>query len=303
MVLPPLELFSLREELPCCRAALSVFWALNGRSIPAFRPDPRLGLRPARSIACRRLRRARSWTARHSRAQDLLLRTSDISVVRRPGLFSRRFVKNILRDGLRDNLSRFFRADPPRPPLAGHRYSSPVRATHTSAIRYRLAATFRKWQARAFLVVAFAQRCLPGVLQRRSVVSTVFIRFTGVGIRIARIAKRRIPERLRFCQRTLLRSARLRQPSIPQFVPQYLLRGLRQIAETGRQLIEFSVEHHAIVLGECLPVLTWVLVHGKQYSGISASPSAENAAARKTPRGQAGSALPAASATIQSEEQ
>jgi hypothetical protein len=26
MVLPPLELFSLRKELPCCRAALSVFW-------------------------------------------------------------------------------------------------------------------------------------------------------------------------------------------------------------------------------------------------------------------------------------
>jgi hypothetical protein len=25
MVLPPLELFSLRKELPCCRAALSVF--------------------------------------------------------------------------------------------------------------------------------------------------------------------------------------------------------------------------------------------------------------------------------------
>ena len=27
MVLPPLELFSLRRELPCCRAALSVLWA------------------------------------------------------------------------------------------------------------------------------------------------------------------------------------------------------------------------------------------------------------------------------------
>ena len=28
MVLPPLELFSLRKELPCCRAALSVFAAV-----------------------------------------------------------------------------------------------------------------------------------------------------------------------------------------------------------------------------------------------------------------------------------
>jgi hypothetical protein len=27
MVLPPLELFSLRKELPCCRVALSVFGA------------------------------------------------------------------------------------------------------------------------------------------------------------------------------------------------------------------------------------------------------------------------------------
>jgi hypothetical protein len=27
MALPPLELFSLREELPCCRVALSVFKA------------------------------------------------------------------------------------------------------------------------------------------------------------------------------------------------------------------------------------------------------------------------------------
>jgi len=29
MALPPLELFSLRRELPCCRAALSVYWAAN----------------------------------------------------------------------------------------------------------------------------------------------------------------------------------------------------------------------------------------------------------------------------------
>jgi hypothetical protein len=34
MVLPPLELFSLRKELPCCRAALSVF----GGSLKLLRP-------------------------------------------------------------------------------------------------------------------------------------------------------------------------------------------------------------------------------------------------------------------------
>src|SRR5271166_7040416 len=32
MVLPPLELFSLRKELPCCRAALSVFGHFFGIS-------------------------------------------------------------------------------------------------------------------------------------------------------------------------------------------------------------------------------------------------------------------------------
>src|SRR5580658_6683848 len=35
MVLPPLELFSLREELPCCRAALSVFFAGYFAAFPA----------------------------------------------------------------------------------------------------------------------------------------------------------------------------------------------------------------------------------------------------------------------------
>jgi hypothetical protein len=34
MVLPPLELFSLRKELPCCRVALSVF---EGSSSSFFR--------------------------------------------------------------------------------------------------------------------------------------------------------------------------------------------------------------------------------------------------------------------------
>jgi len=41
MVLPPLELFSLRKELPCCRAALSVFVAFPeiAERLCANRPD------------------------------------------------------------------------------------------------------------------------------------------------------------------------------------------------------------------------------------------------------------------------
>src|ERR1700757_1469051 len=38
MALPPLELFSLREELPCCRAALSVFAGSFSR--PPASPAP-----------------------------------------------------------------------------------------------------------------------------------------------------------------------------------------------------------------------------------------------------------------------
>ena len=51
MALPPLELFSLRKELPCCRAALSVFdanrCAASSSSIVCFpRPIPRAGIYP-----------------------------------------------------------------------------------------------------------------------------------------------------------------------------------------------------------------------------------------------------------------
>jgi len=48
MVLPPLELFSLREELPCCRAALSVFrWLFRGLLRFAVCIDCRLRPLPA----------------------------------------------------------------------------------------------------------------------------------------------------------------------------------------------------------------------------------------------------------------
>ena len=40
MVLPPLELFSLRKELPCCRAALSVFEAVCDRVSKPTSPTP-----------------------------------------------------------------------------------------------------------------------------------------------------------------------------------------------------------------------------------------------------------------------
>jgi hypothetical protein len=52
MVLPPLELFSLRRELPCCRAALSVFCGLfSGLFLIRFNYRFRLGPRMAAGFA------------------------------------------------------------------------------------------------------------------------------------------------------------------------------------------------------------------------------------------------------------
>jgi len=77
MVLPPLELFSLRKELPCCRAALSVFWRLFAASETKNRPTVSRGpvfrqIQPcAISVACAR---PCFWAAQTAvGAQDVVL--------------------------------------------------------------------------------------------------------------------------------------------------------------------------------------------------------------------------------------
>jgi hypothetical protein len=77
---------------------------------------------------------------------------------------------------------------------------------------------------------------------------------------------------------------------------QHFLRGLGQIVETLRQLLEFTIEHGSVILPEATPILGWVDLHVQQYSRFHfRSP-------RNKPPNRTRFALPAASATIQSEQ-
>ena len=62
-------------------------------------------------------------------------------------------------------------------------------------------------------------------------------------------------------------NTRLIQPALLHLVAENLLRHFGQVADAGIQLLQFSIAHLAVELGQPLPIRDCVFVHGEQYSG------------------------------------
>src|SRR5579863_10775540 len=150
MALPPLELFSLRKELPCCRAALSV----SKRHSAVFPSGSLNGIRPAA---------AAGLAGPAIAALDVLENWICGAAIRAGGHFicgnlCARLVDDVLRDWLRDDFARVVEVvggdeDAPRPCGASAELFDP-------AVDSRAAQRFAKLPC-LLLTFAFAKISLP----------------------------------------------------------------------------------------------------------------------------------------------
>jgi hypothetical protein len=265
MVLPPLELFSLRKELPCCRAALSVF---EGSGLGLCRFAIQVGRRfgPLLSTCFAKPRICGVDTLKHGVGGATMGACGRFIFWR----LLAGFFDNLLRDGPRGNLERLVK-------LVGSNHDSgsaeaegitrsgllnPALDSRTLQHLVNLPSLFRS--------VALAEWRLPCVLGRE----IVFFAAVGVDRLTAGViwingAGPSRSQRAIWASWRFIRGAWFTETAVPHLVTQNLLRCLSEIGEIGCEFLQFSVADLAVVLREPLPILCRVALHEQQYSGFT----------------------------------
>ena len=266
MVLPPLELFSLREELPCCRAALSVFRRSE------------FGL--FRSVASSSAASVHSFPqASHSHAVDRV-HAFKHRVSRTAFRTNRRLELRHLYLGLLDDLlwdrsggkSRVLpQADRPGPecvecPGPARSRENTILPAPRSSFRFPPASAPREFASASSgsrTRTTASSMCTLAAHRSASSVSEIVGEKLGRAWISARRTGRPLQHRI---GQSRPHAARNIQAALPQLVAQHLPRLFGQIAPNLRQFQQLIVVHLAVSFGESLPFHKRVVLHGEKYN-------------------------------------